>query len=78
MNTGYVKGIRHYVIGLEDTDGKRYLSDNEAGDLKQGPEGRYATLKGYQRLREFKVGKPSEILCSENIFFQYLQDRYQA
>uniref|UniRef100_A0A8C5BKY5 Uncharacterized protein n=1 Tax=Gadus morhua TaxID=8049 RepID=A0A8C5BKY5_GADMO len=31
--------------------GKReYLSDNEAGDLKQGPEGRYATLKGKLKL----------------------------
>ncbi|CAL8358449.1 unnamed protein product [Lota lota] len=66
------------MMYLKGKHGKRYLSDNEDGVLKQGLEGQYATVKGYHRLREFKVSKPSEILCSENIFIQYLQDRYQA
>ena len=39
--------IAFYVVLLDSSsDGKRYLSDNEAGDLKQDLEGRYATVKG--------------------------------
>ena len=49
-----------YVVLASSSDGKRYLSDNEAGDLKQGLEARYATLKGK---RETRFGLCLEDLC---------------
>ncbi|KAK2841781.1 hypothetical protein Q5P01_011981 [Channa striata] len=63
------------MMYLKGKHGRRFVSEDGDGVLKQGLQGWYAVLRGIHRLQLLEFSKPSHIESSENVLIHYLQQR---
>uniref|UniRef100_A0A7N6BMS1 Uncharacterized protein n=1 Tax=Anabas testudineus TaxID=64144 RepID=A0A7N6BMS1_ANATE len=63
------------MMYLKGKHGRRFVSEDNGSDLKQGLQGWYAVLRGIQRLQLLEFSKPSHIVSSEKVLIHYLEHR---